>query len=78
MVGHTLRQPEILHSTILEGMTERKQSPGQPRNSFIRQIKNDAGVGNYKKLKEVMSVREEGELQTNLRVEKKKMFSTKF
>jgi len=59
MVGHTLRHPEELHSTILEGMIEEKRPPGPPRNTFIGQIKKDARVGSYWTLKEVASDREE-------------------
>jgi len=73
MVEHTLRHPEELHSTILEGMIEGKRPFGRLRNTFIGQIKKDAGVGSYRALKEMAGNRVSGEewLQTNLRVEKK-------
>lgn len=50
MLEHTLRHPEKLHSTILEGMIEGKRPPGRPRNTFIGQTKKDAGVGSYRAL----------------------------
>jgi len=51
MIGHALRHPEELHNIILEGM-EGKRTAGRPRNSYIGQIKCDARVKTFKKLKE--------------------------
>lgn len=59
MENVTLRHPEKLHSTILEGMLEGKRQPGRPRNTLFGQIKKDAGVGSYRALKEIASDREE-------------------
>lgn len=44
MIGHTLRHPKKLHSTISEGTIEGNRPPGRPRNKFIGQIKKDAGA----------------------------------
>ena len=52
MVGHALRHLEELHNIILEGMIEGKKTAGQPRNSYIGQIKIDAKVKTFKELKE--------------------------
>lgn len=50
---HTLRNPEELHSTILESMIEIKRPPEQSCNTFIRWIKINVGVGSYRALKEM-------------------------
>lgn len=42
MVEHTIRYPEKLHSTLIEGMIEGKRPLGWLRNTFIGQIKEDA------------------------------------
>ncbi|XP_025413749.1 uncharacterized protein LOC112685915 [Sipha flava] len=52
MVGHALRHLEKLHNVILEGMIEGKKTAGRRRNSYIGQIKIDAKVKTFKKLKE--------------------------
>lgn len=59
MVDHTLRHTEEQDSKILEGMIEGKRPFGRPRNTFIRQIKKDAGIESYRALKEMASDREE-------------------
>lgn len=51
MMEHTIRYPEELHSTILQGMIEGKRPSGRPRSTFIGQIEKHAGVGSYKALK---------------------------
>lgn len=53
MVGHTLKHPEELHYTILDVTIEGKRLP-EHRNTFIRQIKEDAGDGSYRVLKEII------------------------
>jgi hypothetical protein len=40
-------------------MIEGKRSLERPRNTFIEKIKKDAGVGDYRALKEVASDQEE-------------------
>jgi len=52
MVGHSLRNPGELHNIILEDMIEGKRTAESPRISYIGQIKCDARVKTFKKLKE--------------------------
>jgi len=59
MAGHTIRRPEKLRSTILEGMIEGKRPPGRPRDTFIGQIEKYAGFRSYRALKDIASDREE-------------------
>lgn len=40
-------------------MIKRKRPHRQPRNSFIKQIKKDAGVGSYRELKKMANGRKE-------------------
>ncbi|XP_050431417.1 uncharacterized protein LOC126839986 [Adelges cooleyi] len=47
MMGHVLRHDEELHHTIIEGAIEGRKPPGRPRNSYISQLKNDAGIDTY-------------------------------
>jgi len=74
MVGHALRHPEELYNIILEGMIEGKKTAGRPRNFYIGQIKCDAKVKTFKKLKEKANNRSEsriGVVNQPSRVEKK-------
>lgn len=72
MIGHTLRlrHPEEIHSKIIDGMIEEKRPQGQSRNTFIGQIKKDAGAIKHSNKWRVTVKNVEEKLQTNLRVEK--------
>lgn len=58
MMGHIVRYPDELHSTILKGMIEGKVPPGRPLNTFIGQVKKYPEIGSYRVLKELTSSRE--------------------
>jgi hypothetical protein len=47
MIGHVLSYNEEFHHTIIEGAIEGQRPPGKPRNSYISQLKNDAGIDTY-------------------------------
>lgn len=47
MIGHVLCHDEELHYTIIE---DQKPS-GRPRNSYISQLKKDAGINTHVRLK---------------------------
>jgi len=59
MIGHALRYLEEIHNIILKGMITGKKTAGHLWNSYIRQIKCDAGVKTFKELKEKTSKRAE-------------------
>jgi len=52
MVGHVLRHDEKLHHTIIEGAIEERKPPGRPINSYLSQLKKDAGIAGLKRLAE--------------------------
>lgn len=46
-MGHVLRNGEELNRTIVESAVEGRRPPGRPRNSYISQLKEDAGINTY-------------------------------
>lgn len=58
MMGHFLRHGEELHHTIIEGAIEGRKLSGRPRNSYISQLKNDAGINIYAGLKKLAEDRD--------------------
>jgi len=57
-MGHVIRHDEELHHTIVEGTIEGRKPPGRPRNSYISQLKNDAGIDTYAGLKRLAEDRD--------------------
>jgi len=65
MMGHVLRHDEELHHTIVEGAVEGRRPPGRPRNSYISQLKKDAGINTYAGLKRLAEDREKWRTKLN-------------
>lgn len=51
MVGHVLRRYEELHHSIIEHAIEGRKTSERPKNSYISQLKKDAGIVTYAGLK---------------------------
>jgi len=59
MNDHVLRHKEELLYIIIEGKRNGKRERGRPRTSYIKMMIIDAGLTNYKELKELAGNRDE-------------------